>query len=225
MDNLRFHNLGKNFNNWKDERGIEHDTGELLEGAWMAVEERKVKEFERAYPGIREELDKLLSLLPDPNNPDKKEFPFAASVFRMTEEGKIEVLARTKNRVNKRVDSTQHAELAAIQDAQEKIGSKHLDSCILLSTAQPCEMCTGAIRNTNIGTVVYAVSQDDMKGTHVKFQEEYKPIRTTPDGFDSDELLCKSGVHVVAGYRRKDVLKKLERIHGSFSSYYRDPDA
>lgn len=120
----------------------------------------------------------LISLLPRSEEPNKEEFPFAASVVKMTADGKMEVLARAANRVNARKDSTQHAELAALQDAAGKLGEKDLHGCMLLSTAQPCEMCAGAIRHTGVSTVVYAVSQKDLERKHVKF----KRIQTAPHG-------------------------------------------
>ena len=143
----------------------------------------------------------------------------------MTADGKTKVLASSVNRVNERGDSTQHAELAALQDAQQKTGSRHLEGAILLSTSQPCEMCAGAIRNTNVGTVVYGASQQDLKGTHVQFETGFKPIRTVPDGVDIDKILQESGVSVFAGYKRDEVLRKLQRFVGTFEELYSDPDA
>ena len=137
----------------------------------------------------------------------------------------MEVLARSGNRVNRHNDSTQHAELAVLQDAQKEIGEKHLDDCILLSTCQPCEMCAGAIRNTGLDTLVYAISQKDLEGKHVRFKDGFQLYRTVSAGFDTDELLRASGVTVFAGYKHDEVFSKLKRIMGTFKEYYEDPDA
>ena len=225
MEGSRFQNFDRNYHTWKNEQEIKSDPDQILEGLWSLEQEREIKKFEHAYPGISNEFDTLISLLPDPDKPEKSEFPFAASVVRITKDGKMEVLARSANRVNKDSDSTQHAELAVLQDAQKKIGKKHLDGYILLSTAQPCEMCAGAIRHTGLDTIVYAISQKDLNGTHVQFKEEFKPHRTVPTGFDIDGLLRASGVTVFAGYKHDEVLKKLKRFTGTLEEYYKDPDA
>ena len=225
MSDPESHKFNQDFQTWKKEQGITSDLGEILEGSHSWEQGSEIQNFEKKYPGISNEFDLLISLLPDPNNPHKSEFPFAASVVRMTENGKMEVLARSTNRVNEHNDSTQHAELAVLQDAQKQTLNKHLDGCMLLSTAQPCEMCAGAIRHTNLSTVVYAVSQKDLAGTHVQFKDKFQPHRTVPAGFDTDELLRASGVEVFTGYKRKEVLNRLKRIWGSFHGYYRDPDA
>jgi tRNA(Arg) A34 adenosine deaminase TadA len=218
------HNLNPDFKSWKREKGIESDTGDVLLGLHDEARGRKIKEFEMEHLGISQEFDRLISLLPDPDSYKKDEFPFAASVVRMTNDGKIEVLARSTNMVRQRNDSTAHAEIVAIQEAQQNIKDRHLNNCIVLSTAQPCEMCAGAIRNTGVGTLVYAVSQKELKGKHVQFGEEFKPIRTVPESIDIDKSLNESGVTVFAGYKHDEVLNRLTRFVGTFKEYYEDPD-
>lgn len=225
MNRPKFHNFSEDWQSHRKKKGIQHDPNETIEGLWSEEKGRELKKFEDTYPGISDAFDRLIALLPDPHAPEKSEYPFAASVVRVGAGGKIEEVARTENRVNKQGDSTQHAELAVLQDAQKALGNKHLDGYFLLSTAQPCEMCAGAIRNTHIGSVVYGVSQKDLEGTHVKFQQGYKPIRTVPAGVNIDTMLRKSGVNVYAGYKRAEVLAKMRRTHGSWTSYYSDPDA
>ncbi len=48
-----------------------------------------------------------------------------------------------------------HAELIAIQQANEKIGSWRLENCTLYVTLEPCPMCAGAIVQSRIKQVVY----------------------------------------------------------------------
>jgi len=217
-------NLGEPYSDYKRSIGIQSDPGGTIEGLWQQEMRSKVQKLERDYPGIGEEFERLIDSLPNPDNPKKSEFPYAASVVIMTD-GKLEVLARATNVVNARNDSTGHAELVAIQEAEAKLGNKHLDGCTLLSVAQPCEMCSGAVRNTQIDTLVYGVSQEDLRGKHVQFGQGFKPYRTVPEGFDPDKLLVEAGVNVVAGYKRDEVFKKLFRTIGTTTEYYNDPDA
>jgi len=48
-----------------------------------------------------------------------------------------------------------HAELLAINKANEKIGSWRLEECTLYVTLEPCQMCAGAIVQSRIKRVVY----------------------------------------------------------------------
>src|SRR5690625_3886636 len=51
-----------------------------------------------------------------------------------------------------------HAELTAIQSANEYIGSWRLEDCTLYVTLEPCPMCAGAIVQSRIKRVVYGAS-------------------------------------------------------------------
>ena len=66
------------------------------------------------------------------------EVPVGAVVVK---EGKI--VARAHNLSRQRNDPTNHAELLALQAAQQKLGS--LSGCTLYVTMEPCAMCAGAM--------------------------------------------------------------------------------
>lgn len=66
-----------------------------------------------------------------------------------------EIIARGYN-VREKIQSTlSHAELMAIQQANEKIGSWRLEDCTLYVTLEPCPMCAGAIVQSRIKRVVF----------------------------------------------------------------------
>lgn len=48
-----------------------------------------------------------------------------------------------------------HAEIIAINNACENIGSWRLDGCTMYVTLEPCPMCAGALINSRIDTVIY----------------------------------------------------------------------
>lgn len=55
-------------------------------------------------------------------------------------------------------DVTAHAEMLAIKQACQKLGTWHLDGCTLYSTLEPCMMCSGAIIQSRISRVVFGAS-------------------------------------------------------------------
>ena len=66
-----------------------------------------------------------------------------------------EVIGKGYNRREKDNDPTAHAEIMAIKEAAEIVGSWHLEDCELYVTLEPCPMCTGAIINSRIKKVVF----------------------------------------------------------------------
>lgn len=73
------------------------------------------------------------------------------------------VIARAHNLTEKLHDVTAHAEMQAITAASEYLGGKYLDQCSMYVTLEPCPMCAGALYWSQLGTLVYAAS-DDKRG-------------------------------------------------------------
>ena len=77
------------------------------------------------------------------------------------------IIARGQNQIELMKDPTAHAEMLAITAAADYLGAKYLNQCTLYVTLEPCAMCAGAIGWAQIGTLVYAAS-DDKRG-YTKF--------------------------------------------------------
>lgn len=73
-----------------------------------------------------------------------------------------EVIASAGNRTLRDRDPTGHAEVLAIRDAAEKLGSERLVDCDLYVTLEPCTMCAGAISFARIRRLYYGAA--DPKG-------------------------------------------------------------
>jgi len=58
-------------------------------------------------------------------------------------------------------DPTAHAEILALRQAAEEVGSRYLVDVTLYSTMEPCPMCAGALVLARVPLLVYAV--DDPK--------------------------------------------------------------
>jgi len=65
-----------------------------------------------------------------------------------------EVVARRHNEREATGDPTAHAEVLALRDAAEAVGSWRLDGATLVVTLEPCPMCAGAAWASRIGRVV-----------------------------------------------------------------------
>ena len=79
------------------------------------------------------------------------EIPVGAVVVRNGE-----LISRAHNLCEQDANATSHAEVLAIAEACQKIGSWRLSDCTLYVTLEPCMMCTGASVNARLGRIVYA---------------------------------------------------------------------
>ena len=69
------------------------------------------------------------------------------------------IIGRGRNRRQETGDATAHAEVEAIREACAHMGDWRLEGCTLLVTLEPCPMCTGAIINARVPTVVYGARE------------------------------------------------------------------
>ena len=73
-----------------------------------------------------------------------------------------EVIASCHNLREQKQNALSHAEMEVINLACEKLGSWRLDDCELYVTLEPCPMCTGAIINARIKTVIFGAYDSKM---------------------------------------------------------------
>lgn len=66
-----------------------------------------------------------------------------------------EIVAKGRNMREEKQNALSHAEIEAINEACKKLGSWRLDDCEMYVTLEPCPMCTGAIINARIKTLVF----------------------------------------------------------------------
>ena len=71
-----------------------------------------------------------------------------------------EVVGRGRNRREERQSAASHAEMEAIAQANERLGTWRLDDCELYVTLEPCPMCAGAILNARIRRVWYGARDE-----------------------------------------------------------------
>lgn len=69
-----------------------------------------------------------------------------------------EIIGRGHNTRETEQETLSHAELHAIRQANEAVGSWRLEGCTLYATLEPCPMCAGAILQARIERVVYGAA-------------------------------------------------------------------
>jgi tRNA(adenine34) deaminase len=80
------------------------------------------------------------------------------------------VIASAHNQREQLRDPTAHAEMIAITQAAESLGSWRLEDCTLYVTLEPCPMCAGAILQARIPTVVYGAPDPKAGAVHTLYQ-------------------------------------------------------
>ena len=92
--------------------------------------------------------------------------PFGALIVRAGE-----IIGRGWNRVLGTNDPTAHAEIVAIRDACDRLGSYDLAGCSIYASCEPCPMCLAAIHWANLDDLVYGADRSDAAA--VAFADEY----------------------------------------------------
>jgi tRNA(adenine34) deaminase len=107
-----------------------------------------------------------------------------------------EVISSGKNEREQDNDPTAHAEIVAIRNASEKIGSWRLDDLTLIVTLEPCVMCAGAILQARIKRLVFGA-----------FDQKAGAVGSSLDVIRDARVLSK--VEVVSGVLEVECAKLL----------------
>ena len=99
------------------------------------------------------------------------------------------------NHVVKNNDPTAHAEVMAIRNACEILGTFDLTGCTLYTSCYPCPMCFSAIIWANITTVYYGNTKEDAADIGFRDEMIYKALENPENGplslipMDRDETI------------------------------------
>ncbi len=113
----------------------------------------------------------------------------------INDQGKL--IAQSSNCKEQNHDPTGHAEIIAIRQASQKLGSWHLEKCTLYVTLEPCIMCAGAIIQSRLGLLVYGV--DDPKSGTIR------TVLNLPDSAASNHRLS-----VLSGILEEECRQQLQ---------------
>ncbi|MBT5748033.1 MAG: nucleoside deaminase, partial [Candidatus Marinimicrobia bacterium] len=81
------------------------------------------------------------------------------------------IIARGVNAVTSTNDPTAHAEVVAIRNACEKLGSFQLNGCEIYCSCEPCPMCLGAIYWARPDKIYYANTKQD--ASNINFDDQF----------------------------------------------------
>lgn len=121
-----------------------------------------------------------------------------------------EVLASATSRLIEGHDPSAHPEMVALRTAAEAVKSRYLPGAYLVTTLEPCVMCTGAAIWAKLRGVVFGASQKDATTWSRHHPDErftWRQIRI------SSQKVAKKGeprLDVMGGVLRDDCLKLFE---------------
>jgi tRNA(adenine34) deaminase len=90
------------------------------------------------------------------------------------------MVARAHDRVEQADDPTAHAVVVALREAARRLGRARLADVTIFTTMEPCAMCVGALLESDVEALVYAVPNrhDGAAGTVVQLaQHDSMPRR------------------------------------------------
>lgn len=109
------------------------------------------KEFKEEFMKKAIELSRRASII------EKSGGVFGAVIVK---DGKI--IAEGYNQVKRNNDPTWHAEMQAIREACKKLGSPHLEGCVMYTSAECCPMCLATAYWAHLDHIYYGARVEDV---------------------------------------------------------------
>jgi tRNA(adenine34) deaminase len=85
------------------------------------------------------------------------------------------MVARAHDRVQETNDPTAHAVIVALREAARKLGSTRLADATIFATLEPCAMCVGALLESDVEALVFALpnDRDGAAGTVIQLAQHH----------------------------------------------------
>jgi tRNA(adenine34) deaminase len=128
-----------------------------------------------------------------------------------------EVIAEAFNKRESSQCATQHAEVAAIQEACKSVGSWRLDECSLIVTLEPCIMCAGAIIHSRIDSVIFGAHNPNNGGfgSLYSLHEDQRLNHAVSVVGGVEQELCRHQLNAFFAERRESSKERKEKARSS----------
>lgn len=116
-----------------------------------------------------------------------------------------EIVGEGNNQVTSTNDPTAHAEVVAIRNACQTLGSFQLEDCIIYASCEPCPMCLGAIYWSRPKQLFYACNKSDAAaiGFDDKFIYEEIERPSTARQIKTETILRDEAINVFENWAGK----------------------
>ena len=83
------------------------------------------------------------------------------------------MVVRARDRVQESNDPTAHAVINALRETARKLGADRLADATIFATMEPCAMCVGALLESDVEALVYALpnERDGAAGTVIQLAQ------------------------------------------------------
>lgn len=117
-----------------------------------------------------------------------------------------EILSTGANRVTHNCDPTAHAEIMAIRNACEKLGTFDLSGYEIYTSCEPCPMCLGAIYWAHLDKIHYGNTKTDAKNIGFDDSFIYDEIDLKPADrkLSSQQLLSEEAIEAFRQWEVKE---------------------
>lgn len=125
--------------------------------------------------------------------------PFGAVVVK---DGKI--IGEGINKVTTNHDPTAHAEIVAIRQACDQLGTFDLSGCEIYASCEPCPMCLGSIYWARIDKLYYAATKDDAAKANFSDAHIYQEFNLPKEkrALPSSQLLREDALRVFSNWEK-----------------------
>lgn len=110
--------------------------------------------------------------------------PFGAVIVK---DGKI--VGEGTNRVTLDNDPTAHAEVSAIRQASQRLGTFNLEGCEIFTSCEPCPMCLGAIYWAHLDRIYFGNTRYD--AARIGFDDEFLYRELTLEQKDRSKVMTE----------------------------------
>ncbi len=120
------------------------------------------------------------------------------------------IIAEAHNLVTARSDPTAHAEVLAVREACQRLGTFALGGCEIYASCEPCPMCLGAVYWARLDRLYFAASRTDAQDIGFDDAHIYDELTRDLDSraLPTVQMLRSESVLAMSAWTRVDASRK-----------------